>query len=259
MMAKGLVTGVANLAREKGWKTYATIASDYSWGRSSQNIQVDLMRQIAPEIQLVAEYWPRLGETQFNTFAVAILARKPDFVLGTIGGADNAYWMRDARAYRLFRQIEYPGGLISVSELDAQALSIRRDRYGRCRAPFFAHLDVAMMADFVKNYRDKHDRYPTDWAVMSYDGVYALKQGVEKAASIDSEAVKDAMRGLTIETTRGKLFFRRIDNQLSCSAYFGRVADDPQYPIPVYKDLQEIKGPEIWRPEEQIVSARAQP
>jgi branched-chain amino acid transport system substrate-binding protein len=116
-----------------------------------------------------------------------------------------------------------------------------------------------MMADFVKNYRDKHDRYPTDWAVMSYDGVYALKQGVEKAASIDSEAVKDAMRGLTIETTRGKLFFRRIDNQLSCSAYFGRVADDPQYPIPVYKDLQEIKGPEIWRPEEQIVSARAQP
>jgi branched-chain amino acid transport system substrate-binding protein len=259
MMAKGLIKGVAALAREKGWKTYATIASDYAWGRSSQGIQVELMRQIAPDIELVAEYWPRLGETQFNTFVVAIMARKPDFLLGTIGGADNAYWMRDAREYRLFKQIEYPGGLLSVSELIDQALSIRRGQYGRCRAPFFAHMDVDRMADFVASYQDKHDRYPTDWAVMSYDGVYVLKQGVEKAGSIDSEAVKEALHGLEVDTCRGKLFFREIDNQLSCSAYFGRVADDPRYSIPVYKDLLEIKGPEIWRPVAEISAARSKP
>jgi branched-chain amino acid transport system substrate-binding protein len=258
MMAKGLIKGVAALAREKGWKTYATIASDYAWGRSSQSIQVQLMREIAPDIELIAEYWPKLGETQFNTFVVAIMARKPDFLLGTIGGADNAYWMRDAREYRLFKQIEYPGGLISVSELIDQALSIRRGQYGRCRAPFFAHMDVATMTDFVRKYSDKHDRYPTDWAVMSYDAVYALKQGIEKAGSIDSEAVKAALRGSAIDTTRGRLFFREIDNQLSCSAYFGRVADDSRYPIPTFKDLMELKGPQIWRPEPEIVAARAQ-
>ena len=216
------------------------------------------MKQIAPEIELVGAYWPKLGETQFNAFIVAIMALKPDFVLGTIGGADNAYWMRDAREYRLFKQIEYPGGLISVSELIEQATSIPRGRYGRCRAPFFAHLDVPMMVQFVDAYKAKYDRYPTDWAVMSYDGVYALKQGVEKAGSIDSEKVKDAMKGHVHETTRGKLTFREIDNQLSCSAYFGRVADDPKFPFPTYHDLMQIKGPEIWRPEAQIKAARAQ-
>jgi len=257
MMAKGVVLGMTKLAKEKGWTKYATIASDYAWGRSSQEIQVELFNKITPELKLIAAYWPRLGQTRFNSFIVDIMAKKPDFVLGTIGGSDNALWLRDARDYRLFKQVAYPGGLVSVSELIAQDRSIRRGLYGRCRAPFFGHPDVPMMANLVKNYQTKHDRYPTDWAVMSYDGVYALKQGIEKAQSIDTEEIKNAMKGMTINTTRGRLFFRKIDNQLSCSAYFGRVADDPNYPIPIYHDLQELKGSEIWRPEDEIVAARA--
>ena len=113
-----------------------------------------------------------------------------------------------------------------------------------------------MMARFVETYRAKHDSYPTDWAVMSYDGVYALKQGIEKAQSIDTEKIKDAMKGMTIDTTRGQLFFRKIDNQLACSAYFGQVADDPNFPFPIYHDLLELKGADIWRPEAEILSAR---
>ena len=184
------------------------------------------------------------------------MAQKPDFVLGTIAGTDNVLWMRDAKEYGFFKKVEYTGGLISVSELNTQARSIRRGLYGRSRAPFFAHMDNPIMSDLVKSYKNKYDRYPTDWAVMSYDGVYALKQGVEKAQSVDTEEIKDALKGMTIDTARGRLFFRKIDNQLSCSAYFGRVADDPNFPIPIYHDLLEIKGSDIWRPEDEIISAR---
>ena len=258
MLSKAVVVGVSNLARENNWKKYATIASDYAWGRSSQEVQVDLLRQIAPNIELVSTYWPRLGQSRFNSFIVDILAQKPDFVLGSIAGTDNAFWMRDARDYRLFKQVEYPGGLISLTELKSQARSIRRGQYGRTRAPFFAHLDVPMMAKFVDTYQAKFGTYPSDWVVMAYDGVYALKQGIEKAGSIDVEKVKDAMKGMTIDTTRGELFFRTIDNQLSCSTYFGRVADDPKYPFPIYHDLLELKAPENWRPEAEIKAARGQ-
>ena len=257
MMAKGVVMGVAKLAQEKGWKKFITIASDYAWGRSSQEIQIALLKQVAPQIELLDAYWPVLGQTRFNSFVVAIMAQQPDFVLGTIAGTDNVLWMRDAKEYGFFKKIEYTGGLISVSELITQARSIRRGLFGRCRAPFFAHMDVALMSDLVKNYKSKYNRYPTDWAVMSYDGVYALKQGIEKAQSIDTDEIKDAMKGMAIKTTRGRLSFRDIDNQLSCSAYFGRVADDPDYPIPVYHDLLELKGPDIWRPEKEIIAARA--
>jgi len=257
MMAKGVVLGIATLIRDKGWKRYATIASDYAWGRSSQEIQVQLITATVPSIELVGTYWPPLGETQFNAYIVSLMAKKPDFVLGTIGGTDNAFFMRDAREYRLFKKIAYPGGLISVSELIRQSQSIRRGRYARCRAPFFAHHDNALMKHFVETYRSKYDRFPTDWSVMSYDAVHVLKQAIESAGRIDSESVKGTLKGMRVSTTRGHLYFRPIDNQLSCSAYFGRVSDSPDYPMPIYSNLQEIKGPDIWRPEVEIIQARS--
>ena len=257
MQAKAVVLGVANLAKKKGWKNYVTIASDYEWGRSTQNNTVELLKQIAPDLKLKKEFWPRLGETQFTSYITAIMAQKPDFVIGSIASKDNVAWIKQAKAYGFFKKIPYPGSLISVSELILQAKTLTRGLVGLCRAPFFAHMDIPMMANFVKNFRAAYHRYPSDWAVMEYDAVYALKQGIEKANSIDSEKVKDALKGATIDTTRGKLFFRDIDNQLSCSSYLGVVADDPKYPFPIYHDLVEVKGPDSWRPKAEILEARA--
>ncbi len=257
MQAKAVVLGVAELAKKKGWKEYVTIASDYEWGRSTQNNTVELLKQLAPELKLKKEFWPRLGETQFTSYITAIMGQKPDFVIGSIASKDNVAWIKQAKAYGFFDKIPYPGSLISVSELILQSKTLTRGMVGLCRAPFFAHLDVPMMADFVKNFRAKYNRYPSDWAVMEYDAVYVLKQGIEKAASIDSEKVKDALKGASVDTTRGKLFFRDIDNQLSCSSYIGVVADDPAYPFPIYHDLVEVKGPDSWRPEAEILDARS--
>lgn len=257
MQAKAVVLGVAELAKKKGWKEYMTIASDYEWGRSTQNNTVELLKQIAPELKLKKEFWPRLGETQFTSYITAIMGQKPDFVIGSIASKDNVAWMKQAKAYGFFNKIPYPGSLISVSELILQSKTLTRGLIGLCRAPFFAHLDVPMMADFVKNFKAKYNRYPSDWAVMEYDAVYVLKQGIEKAASIDSDKVKDALKSATVDTTRGKLIFRDIDNQLSCSSYIGVVADDPAYPFPIYHDLVEVKGPDSWRPEAEILEARS--
>ena len=257
MQAKAVVLGVAELAKKKGWKNYVTIASDYEWGRSTQNNTVALLAQVAPDLKLKKEFWPALGETQFTSYITAIMAQKPDFVIGSIASKDNVAWMKQAQAYGFFDKIPYPGSLISVSELMLQAKTLPRGMIGLCRAPFFAHMDVPMMAKFVENFRKIYNRYPSDWAVMEYDAVYVLKQGIEKAGSIDSEKVKDALKGATVDTTRGRLYFRDIDNQLSCSSYIGVVADDPKYPFPIYHDLVEVKGPDSWRPEKEIEEARA--
>ncbi len=256
MQAKAVVLGVAELAKKKGWKTYVTIASDYEWGRSTQNNTVELLKSYAPEVKLKKEFWPRLGETQFTSYITAIMGQKPDFVIGSVASKDNVAWMNQAKAYGFFDKIPYPGSLISLSELFIQAKTLKRGLIGLCRAPFFAHLDVPMMKNFVDNFKAKHDRYPSDWAVMEYDAVYVLKQGIQMAGSIDSDQVKDALKSATVDTTRGRLFFRAIDNQLSCSSYIGVVSDDPAYPFPIYHDLVEVKGPDSWRPEAEIVEAR---
>lgn len=257
MQAKAVVLGVAELARKKGWKQYVTIASDYEWGRSTQQSTVKLLKQFAPQLKLKKEFWPRLGETQFTSYITAIMAQKPDFVYGCLASKDNVAWVKQAKAYGFFEKVPYPGSLISVSELIIQAKTLTRGLIGLCRAPFFAHMDIPMMANFVKNFRAKYNRYPSDWAVMEYDAVYVLKQGIEKAGSIDTEKVRVALKGATVNTCRGQLFFRAIDNMLSCSSYIGVVADDPNYPFPVYHDVVEVTGEESWRPESEIIAARA--
>lgn len=256
MQAKASAIAIAKMAKAKGWKTYVTIASDYEWGRSTQQEAVKFLKELAPELTLKKEFWPRLGETQFTSYITSIMAMQPDFVYGSLASKDNVSWMEQAKAYGFFDKIPYPGSLISVSELILEAKTLPRGIIGLTRAPFFAHLNNKMMSDFVKHYFAQYNQYPTDWAVMGYDAVYALKQGIEKAKTIDSVKVKDAMKGMTVSLTRGKLKFREIDNQLRCSSYIGVVSDDPKYPFPIYKNIIEVKGEESERPEKEILEAR---
>jgi branched-chain amino acid transport system substrate-binding protein len=257
MQARAVVLGIARMAEKKGWKKYVTIASDYEWGRSAQQNTVALLKKEAPDLELLKAFWPPLGESRFQDYIMAIALLKPDFIYGSLGSKDNYAWMTQAGSAGLFQRIPYPGSLISVSELITQAKTLERGMIGLCRAPFFAHPDEVMMQAFVENFRKKYNRYPSDWAVMAYDSVYALKQGIEKAGTVESETVKDALRGSAVQTCRGRLFFRKTDNQLSCSSYLGVIADDPAYPFPVYHELTEVKAEDSWRSEADIAAIRS--
>jgi branched-chain amino acid transport system substrate-binding protein len=255
--AKASALYIADMTKKKGWKEYVTIAADYEWGRSGQENTVQLLKEAVPDLKLKKEFWPPLGETQFTSYITAIMAQKPDFVVSVLTSKDNVAWMKQAQAYGFFDKIPYFGGLLTLTELKILAKEIPRGVIGICRGPFYAHMNVPMMANFVKNYQAKYGEYPSDWAVMGYDAVYALKQGIEKARSIDTEKVSKAMSGMNINTCRGQLSFRKIDNQLNCPSYLGVVGDDPKYPFPILKDLLVFSGTDSSRPEAEILDARS--
>ncbi len=124
---------------------------------------------------------------------------------------------------------------------------------GLARCPFFAHLDQPLMQKYMKMHRAKHgeDAYPTDWACMHYDAVYGLEQAINKTGSIETEAVKAALKSATLDTCRGKATFRSCNNQLDIPAgYVGAVKDYPEYPFPIYdRDTMIIvKAEDVWVP-----------
>lgn len=256
MQARAVVIALGIMSRRYKWTKYATLASDYEWGRTTQVNVVKQLKEVAPQVKLVKEFWPPLGEKNFVPCIEEIMKLKPNFVYGCLPGEDNRNWVQQAKQREFFKQISYPGSLISVSELITQAKTLPRGIVGLCRAPFFEHVDNPRMAQFVKAFRKQYNRYPSDWAVMEYDAVYALKQGIDKAQTIDNDAVKDVMNGMRVDTTRGRLSFRKIDNQLSCSSYVGKVTGNQKYPFPIYRSVIEVKGPDSWRPESEIIAAR---
>ena len=68
--------------------------------------------------------------------------------------------------------------------------------------------------------------------------------------STNSDAVKNALKGSTIDTCRGKLTFRDCNNQLDAPSYVGEVVDTPDYPFPIFnpKTMVVVKGHEVWIP-----------
>ena len=252
MQSGSTVVAVLKMIKTKGWKKYVTLGQDYEWGRDAQRVFVKKMAKDSPETKLIKELWCKLGETDFTSYITAIMAMKPDFMFGAIAGKDNGTFVQQAKAAGLFKRVAYPGVFLPVTELMQQRKTLPRHIIGINRCPFFAHMDNPIMRKYVKMYQDKFGKedYPDDFACMYFDALNGLDQGVSKAGSTNSDAVKAALRGATIDTCRGRLTFRECNNQLDASSYVGEVVDTPDYPFPIFdlKTMVEVPGHEVWIP-----------
>lgn len=256
MQARAVALGVARLARRHGWTSFSTLASDYEFGRSTQAVFVATLRQMAPGLVLRQAVWPALGERSFGPILDRLAADRPGFVFVSLASDDNAAWVEQAKARDFFRSFPCPGALVSVAELQNQGAALPRGMMGLARAPFFAHLDVPMMQRFVAGYRARYGRLPSDWAVMCYDSVQALRQAAARAGSIDPARMRTALLDLELDTCRGRLLMRALDRQLACPSYLGTVGDDPAWPFPVLRDLMVIPGAECMRSEDEVRELR---
>lgn len=252
MQSGAAVRAVAAYARKYGWKSYVSLGQDYEWGRDTHRGFTGALARAAPEVKELRQIWVKLGETNFTSAISAVRAAKPDFLFGAIAGRDHEHFIQQAHQLALFNSIPYPGGLISVTELKNQRKTLPRGLIGLARCPFFAHLGEPMMQQYIRRDRAAFgpDGYPDDWACMHYDAVNALEQAARKAGSVATEALVKALKGATIETSRGKRAFRDCSNQLDVPSYVGEVWDSRDYPFPIYKPetMIMVEGRDVWTP-----------
>lgn len=252
MQSSATVVAVSRMIKEKGWKNYVTLGLDYEWGRDAQKVFVTELAKVSPETKLAKELWAKLGETDFTSYITAIMGLKPDFVFGAIAGKDNETFLQQAKAAGFFQRVVYPGVFLPVTELMQQRNTLPRGIIGLNRCPFFAMMDKPMMKKYVELYQAKFGKqdYPDDFACMYFDSLNGLDQAITKAGTIETEAVRKAMTGATIDTCRGKLTFRDCNNQLDCASYLGEVVDVPEYPFPIFnpKTMIVVEGRDVWLP-----------
>lgn len=252
MESGAIAVVLAEMAKKNNWKTFVSIGQDYEWARAQQAGFMEAFSKLVPDVKLVKEFWFKIGETSFGPYISAMMAMKPDFCFGAIAGKDNVTFIEQAKPAGLFRRTVYPGGLLSLTELQQLKDTLPRGMIGVARAPFYALLDQPVMQRYLKMYHAAYgaDAFPTDWACMHYDAVYGLEQAVTKAGSIENEAVRQALTGATIETCRGKATFRSCNNQLGIPSYVGTVADVPEYKFPILdpRTMTRVAAEQTWLP-----------
>jgi branched-chain amino acid transport system substrate-binding protein len=237
------LAGATLMARWKDVKTVATIAPDYAYGRDSIAAFIAALKKLRPDIQIVDQQWPKLGEPDFTAFITAQMSKNPDAVYCSLFAGDFVSFSKQATPRGYFKAIK--NRLIDGAEIgttdEAQALGndypfgVIGDAYdpviwGGGNEPAAHKKFVEDLKAFAKS------QYASGWSIVGYQTIYGLAEGIKKAGNTKSDAVSKALEGLSFDTPVGKRIFSVKSHETFAPEYWGVMVKDPNYPFAVIKD-----------------------
>ena len=236
------LAGATEMAQFKDVKTVATIAPDYAYGHDSINAFVAALKKLRPDIQIIDEQWPKLGEPDMTAFITAQMSKKPDAVYCSLFAGDFVTFAKQAGPRGYFKAINnrlVDGGEIGTPD-EAQALGndypygIVGDAYDPV---IWAGNEPPEHAKFIADLKTfTHAKYASGWSIVGYQMIYALADGIKKAGTTNSDAVAKALPGMSFDTPVGKRSFSVKSHETFAPEYWGVMVKDPNYPFAIIKD-----------------------
>jgi branched-chain amino acid transport system substrate-binding protein len=245
----------------KPYKRWMCIGPDYNYGHESWRLFREKLKELKPEMEVVGETFPKLMAKDYATHIEQIRKVKPDAVWCPLWGQDAVDFIRQAKEAKLFDEIKFafPVGaaletLVPLGK-DTPAGLFMASRY------FFTTPDSAENREFVKKYYDKYKEYPDYMAEETYAGVYFIKAAVERAGTVDPDAIVKAVeRGpLAWLTPEGWKVMRPEDHQVVEDVVWGETAYNDKYGFSVLTNVQSIQGEQICRTPEELKKVNRNP
>jgi branched-chain amino acid transport system substrate-binding protein len=238
----GLASAVL-MARWKNVKTVATMAPDYAYGHDIVAAFVADVKKLRPDIKIVDQQWPKLGEPDFTSFITAQMSKKPEAVYCVLFAGDFVTFSKEAVPLGYFKMIgnrmvdsaavgnveeaqalgnDYPYGIVAQS-VDPEIW------IGAKEPPEHAKY-IAALRKFT------HEQYPPSFAIQGYITINALADGIKKAGSTNSDAVSKALIGVTFGTPVGKRTFSVKRHETFPPEFYGVMVKEAAYPFAVMKN-----------------------
>ncbi len=234
------------VAKWKDVKKLATIAPDYAYGRDAVAAFTAHLKTLRPDIEIVDQQWPKLGEPDFTAFITAQMSKKPDAVFCDVFGGDFITLAKQAGPLGYFKAINnrlIDGG--EVGTVDAAValgndypFGITSDSYDPviwqgteppAHKEFVEHLKAYMKSDTGSG-----------WAIMGYSAIVALTEGIKKANSTESDKVSAALLGLSYDTPVGKRTINAKTHESEAGEFWGEMIKDPAHPFAIMKNPQYL-------------------
>jgi branched-chain amino acid transport system substrate-binding protein len=248
----------AILLAQQPFKRYAIAGPDYEYGHRMTEDFVAHLKKLKPDVQVVAEVWPKLGERDFTPHINALLQAKPEMVFSAIWGGDHIAFVKQAKPYGFFAKTQYlaigQGDLDVVVPLGAEA---PEGMWVSSNYTFY-YPDAPANRDFVAKYKARTGDLPPSGAAFGYTATHFLAAAIRKAKSAETEKVVEALEGLTMETVHGPLTIRGYDHQSNKGQFFGRLKKVPEHPFLIIGDLQYVGGEKTMRTLDEVKALRGQ-
>jgi branched-chain amino acid transport system substrate-binding protein len=226
-------------------KRVATISPDYAYGQDVTRSFVEHLKKVAPQMEIVDQQWPKLGEANYEPFIDAQMAKKPEAVFSSLWGGHFITFAKQAKPKGYFDAVKYNfmgvGEAGSPESTKAGGPDYPVGIWGNSYDAFYWEDAPAAHKDFIARLRKYgKDDYPSSWPIQGYLGMLFLTEAIKKAGSTDSDKVSKALLGLTIDTPIGKQTIREKDHQANRGQLYGKTAKDPKYPFAIMKPMTYV-------------------
>jgi branched-chain amino acid transport system substrate-binding protein len=222
MQAAMLVEEAAKLPARR----WATVAPNYEYGQSAVRWFKELLTRAKPDVQFVGEQFPALGRIDAGATVQALASTTPEAIFNVTFGADLTNFVRQGNTRGLFERRRVVSMLTGEPEYLLPLGDEAPENWIVTGYPW-EDLNTPGHVAFRDAYRGRWNEAPRLGSVVAYDTVSAIAAMLRKtAANTETEAMVDAMRGLSFPTAfgTGDVTFRAIDHQSTLGAYIGRTA-----------------------------------
>jgi branched-chain amino acid transport system substrate-binding protein len=243
-------SGAAVIAEWKDVKRVATIAPDYAYGHDAVSAFVEFLKKARPDIEIVDQQWPKLGQSDFTAFITAQMAKQPDAILCEVFGGDFVTLAKQATPLGYFKAVNnrvVDGGEVGATDV-ARPLGADYP-YGIWANAYdpviWPEGESAEHKAFIANLKAfTKEEYASGWAVNGYSAIVALAEGVKKAGSTNSDKVAAALLGLTFDTPVGKRTFNAKSHETEMGEFWGQMVKDERFPFAIMKSPKYVaQGP----------------
>lgn len=236
------------LERKPDVKTVAIINPDYAFGHDAAKIFTAALKALKPDVEIVAELYPKLGSPNYQTEISRLTTAHPDVVFSNFWGADLENFVRQATPRGLFTSSQV---VLALGETVLQ------------RVPLPDGVIVGVLGDgwwmspdakvnqetvkFAEAYKARFGEYPVFPAIKMANTLIYVKAAYKAAMQKNggkwpSRAdLADAMKGSTVATLTGTVR-TRADNDGLVDQIVGVTVKTPTQQFPVIGDMVRYKG-----------------
>ena len=242
--------GIASalVAKDLPVKRWATISPDYEYGHTSWRMFRAYLKRFKPDVEFVGESFAKFGTVDFSSHISKVMGSSPEGIFSTEWGGEAVTMVKQAKLFKVFERTKaFMIGMGAAMDVLQGLGADYPDGVWASGRYYFGYPDSAENKRFNDAFRKRWDTYPSYPSETAYTAVQALKKAVEKARSVETEKVIEALEGLDLDRPAGKCVIRKEDHQAVYAVPWGQIRHDPKFPMPTLTNLKLFTTDEYYR------------
>lgn len=192
----------ADAANKNKWNKWATCAADYAYGHDTTDQFLEFFKHFKPDVEIVTQAWPKLGQPDFTEVLTKLLQAKPNCLFSLQYAGDLSAFINQGNVYALFRAMTMFNPNLGDYPVLTAVKALPPDMNGGTRY-LETFPETPANKAWGEAYRVKWNQYPTNWSWQNAAAWMFLEQAAKKSGRLDGKTLAGALAGLTIDCPFG--------------------------------------------------------